>query len=88
MSVLACLARAGANTTSEALLPALVRAFATKDVATVAKTNWAAVQIPKQSSSVPTTTGGAAFPNDLRATSALGIGDGLKSHTSKWLQVS
>ncbi len=30
---------------------------------------------------------GQAFPGDLRATSGLGLGDGLHSHTAKWLQV-
>lgn len=37
---------------------------------------------------IPTTiAGGQAFPNDLRSTSALGVGDGIKTHTGKWLQV-
>ena len=31
-----------------------------------------------------TTVGGAAFPGDLRSTSALGLGDNLLDHTSKW----
>lgn len=30
---------------------------------------------------------GQAFPGDLRSTSGLGLGDGLHSHTAKWLQV-
>lgn len=29
-----------------------------------------------------------AFKGDLRSTSALGYGDGLYSHTAKWMQVS
>ena len=29
-----------------------------------------------------------AFEGDLRSTSGLGLGDGLYTHTSKWLQVS
>ena len=33
------------------------------------------------------TTQGAAFVGDLRSTSGLGLGDGLTSHTAKWLQV-
>jgi hypothetical protein len=31
--------------------------------------------------------GGQAFANDLRGTSGLGLGDGIKSHTAKWLSV-
>ncbi|KAK9819624.1 hypothetical protein WJX72_000363 [[Myrmecia] bisecta] len=31
-------------------------------------------------------TPGQAYLGDLRSTSALGLGDGLTSHTSKWLQ--
>lgn len=34
-----------------------------------------------------TVTPGQAFPGDNRSSSALGLGDGLFSHTSKWLQV-
>ncbi len=34
-----------------------------------------------------TTVAGQAFPGDLRSTSALGFGDNLLDHTSKWLQV-
>ena len=34
-----------------------------------------------------TVTPGQAFPGDNRSSSALGLGDGLVSHTSKWLQV-
>ena len=34
-----------------------------------------------------TTIAGQAFPGDLRSTSALGFGDNLFDHTSKWLQV-
>lgn len=79
----------------DAACPALTHAVraassaASKDVAAPAKTNWAALAqaLPKQSKDVPTATGGAAFPGDLRATSALSIGDGIKDHTSKWLQV-
>eukprot|EP00201_Polytomella_parva_P014675 CAMPEP_0175050952 /NCGR_PEP_ID=MMETSP0052_2-20121109/7529_1 /TAXON_ID=51329 ORGANISM="Polytomella parva, Strain SAG 63-3" /NCGR_SAMPLE_ID=MMETSP0052_2 /ASSEMBLY_ACC=CAM_ASM_000194 /LENGTH=132 /DNA_ID=CAMNT_0016315181 /DNA_START=37 /DNA_END=435 /DNA_ORIENTATION=- len=35
---------------------------------------------------IPETVGGAAFKGDLRGTSAVGLGDGLYSHTSKWMQ--
>lgn len=34
-----------------------------------------------------TTVAGQAFPGDLRSTSALGFGDNLLDHTSKWMQV-
>mmetsp|Transcript_5341 Transcript_5341/g.11685 ORF Transcript_5341/g.11685 Transcript_5341/m.11685 type:complete len:160 (-) Transcript_5341:584-1063(-) len=61
-------------------------ATATKEVA-VAKKDWKAVQLPKETQeSIPTAIGGAAFPGDLRSTSGLGKGDGLKTHTDKWLQ--
>ena len=30
---------------------------------------------------------GAAFPGDLRSTSGLGLGDGIESHTGKWMTV-
>ncbi|DBA77367.1 TPA: hypothetical protein ACH3X2_000884 [Trebouxia sp. C0005] len=33
-----------------------------------------------------TTVAGQAFPGDLRSTSALGFGDNLLDHTSKWMQ--
>ena len=32
-------------------------------------------------------TPGQAFPGDNRSSSGLGLGDGLTSHTAKWLQV-
>ena len=34
-----------------------------------------------------TVTPGQAFPGDNRSSSGLGLGDGLTSHTAKWLQV-
>ena len=37
--------------------------------------------------SVITEPGGPAFPGDLRSSSGLGLGDGLRTHTAKWLQV-
>lgn len=57
-----------------------VRAFAD---APVVKKNWSAVTLPKDAvKDIPTTVGGGqAFANDLRGTSGLGLGDGLKSHT-------
>ena len=33
-----------------------------------------------------TTLPGQAFVGDLRSTSGLGVGDGIKTHTGKWLQ--
>ena len=30
---------------------------------------------------------GPAFPGDLRSTSGLGLGDGIESHTGKWMTV-
>ncbi len=35
-----------------------------------------------------TVTPGQAFPGDNRSSSGLGLGDGLTSHTAKWLQAS
>lgn len=50
--------------------------------------DWSAVKIPEQiASDIPTTLKGISFGGDLRSTSGLGLGDGLKSHTEKWLQV-
>lgn len=41
-----------------------------------------------QKTELPTITQkvGQAFPGDLRSSSALGLGDGITSHTEKWLQ--
>jgi hypothetical protein len=37
---------------------------------------------------VPTTIGGGqAFADDMRGSSGLGLGDGIKTHTDKWLVV-
>jgi hypothetical protein len=56
-------------------------------VAASVKKDWSAVVLPK-SADPPTTSGsGQAFANDLRSTSGLGLGDGCKTHTDKWLQV-
>lgn len=55
---------------------------------TTTKKEWDAVKVPEATASkVPTAVGGAAFPGDLRAVSGLGMGDGITSHTGKWLQV-
>lgn len=52
------------------------------------KPDWKAAKLPEETvKNIPTATGGAAFPGDLRSTSGLGLGDGLKTHTAKWLQV-
>lgn len=67
-----------------------VAGFATgKDAVAVLKKDWKAVQLPKDTASnIPTTIpGGQAFGNDLRGTSGLCLGDGIKNHTDKWLQV-
>lgn len=55
----------------------VVATFASRCVSDVAK-------VPK----IPLTEGGAAFEDDLRATSGVGAGDDLTSHTEKWLQVT
>lgn len=34
-----------------------------------------------------TVKGGAAFEGDLKSVSGLGLGDGIKTHTEKWLKV-
>lgn len=62
-----------------------VALFATKDVTPVK--DWKAIQLPKEVvANIPTTIGGGqAFANDMRGTSGLGLGDGLKTHTDKWL---
>ena len=51
--------------------------------------DWKAVKVPEETlASVPTTNSfGQAFGGDLRSTSGLGLGDGIKNHTDKWLQV-
>lgn len=37
---------------------------------------------------LPTTVkGGAAFEGDLKSVSGLGVGDGINTHTGKWMQV-
>jgi NADH dehydrogenase (ubiquinone) Fe-S protein 6 len=62
-----------------------VAAFSSKSVA--ATNAWNSVAIPEKTlKDIPTSTGGAAFPGDIRATSGLGKGDGIKDHTGKWLQ--
>eukprot|EP00798_Chlamydomonas_sp_ICE-L_P003495 gene3495-13561_t len=56
----------------------------------VALTDWKAVAatIPKDTlASIKSTVGGGqAFGDDLRSSSGLGAGDGLTSHTDKWMQ--
>jgi len=76
--------------TKAAAAPPATKAAAAPPPATTApapKKDWSAVAIPAESAKVPTTVGGGqAFANDLRSTSGLGLGDGLSSHTAKWLQ--
>lgn len=62
---------------------------ATKTVSTVEKKDWKAVQLPAKTVEglASTNMPGASFLNDLRSTSGLGLGDGIKTHTGKWLQV-
>eukprot|EP00878_Enallax_costatus_P003006 GHUV01003204.1.p1 GENE.GHUV01003204.1~~GHUV01003204.1.p1 ORF type:complete len:161 (+),score=45.35 GHUV01003204.1:187-669(+) len=56
------------------------------DVQVLSK-DWKAVKIPAQSANPPVTTlPGQAYVGDLRSTSGLGLGDGIKNHTGKWLQ--
>ena len=63
-------------------------ADAAKSVAVTTGTDWKAVKVPAETlKDMPEATGGAAFKGDLRATSGLGLGDGIHSHTAKWLQV-
>ena len=68
-----------------ALFGGLARGLATKEVA--AGRGGAVSTVPDDD--LPTTTyyPGQAHLGDLRSTSALGIGDGIKTHTGKWLQV-
>eukprot|EP00887_Chlorella_sp_A99_P005620 scaffold1.g5620.t1 len=87
MAAVACRAAAG-----EAPL-LLARAFgssaasaagAQKAVAT-ASTASSANLVVKEEDIPVTTTPGQAFVGDLRSTSALGVGDGIRTHTGKWL---
>ena len=52
------------------------------------KTLRTALQKPLEDTGLPTIAEGRqAFEGDLRSTSALGLGDGLTTHTSKWFSV-
>lgn len=60
--------------------------------AIVAPVDWKSMHLPANTiKDIPTATetslGGASFPGDLRSSSGFGKGDGLTSHTSKWMQV-
>ena len=68
-----------------ALFGGLARGLATKEVA--AGRGGAVATVADDD--LPTTTyyPGQAHLGDLRSTSALGIGDSIKTHTGKWLQV-
>mmetsp|Transcript_965 Transcript_965/g.2304 ORF Transcript_965/g.2304 Transcript_965/m.2304 type:complete len:165 (+) Transcript_965:42-536(+) len=61
--------------------------FASKSPATSPDSNKGVTPVPKSTAdAIPTTIGGGqAFPNDLRSTSGLGAGDGIVSHTEKWM---
>jgi NADH dehydrogenase (ubiquinone) Fe-S protein 6 len=72
--------------------------FATKEAAkesakdVIVQKDWKQVTIPEQVKKTleETTTvgGGQAYPNDIRGVSGLGLGDGIKTHTDKWMVVS
>ena len=75
---------------SRALLAVASRAFATKpDALAPAPPVTPPTRGPPASSpaSRTVTHTGQAFVGDLRSASALGLGDGITDHTSKWLQV-
>ncbi|PNH05808.1 NADH dehydrogenase [ubiquinone] iron-sulfur protein 6, mitochondrial [Tetrabaena socialis] len=62
-------------------------AFATSAAKTTV--DWKKVSVPATTAKdIPETIGGIAPKGDLRATSGLGLGDGIKNHTDKWLQAS
>ncbi|KAF5833507.1 mitochondrial NADH:ubiquinone oxidoreductase 13kD-like subunit [Dunaliella salina] len=67
---------------------AAAASFASKSPATTPDTKKDVyTPVPKATAdTIPTTIGGGqAFPNDLRSTSGLGAGDGIVSHTEKWM---
>ncbi len=67
-----------------------VASYATKAtaVAPVPGIDWKSVPVPASTvKDIPETIGGIAFKGDLRATSGLGLGDGISNHTDKWLTV-
>lgn len=64
-------------------------AFATKAADVVPTFDWKKVPVPSTTAKdIPVTVKGATPAGDLRATSGLGLGDGIKNHTDKWLDVS
>lgn len=65
-----------------ALTSQLSRSMATKSVSQEIAT------IIKDETLPSTKMPGQAFVGDLRSTSALSVGDGITTHTGKWLQVS
>lgn len=91
-NILSSLARNYASAAKSSAAKAAAKVEASKDVSVVEKKDWKAVVIPAKtlesmSSTKSTNMPGASFLNDLRATSGLGMGDGITSHTGKWLQV-
>lgn len=88
-NLLSSLARNYASAAKSSASKAAATAAATKDVSVVEKKDWKAVEIPAKTAEGLTSTNmpGASFLNDLRSTSGLGLGDGITTHTGKWLQV-
>lgn len=67
-----------------------VASYATKAtaVAPVPGVDWKSVPVPAATvKDIPETIGGIVPKGDLRATSGLGLGDGISNHTDKWLTV-
>ncbi|KAG2499982.1 hypothetical protein HYH03_002265 [Edaphochlamys debaryana] len=65
------------------------RCFATKAAGkeVVAAFDWKKVSVPATTAKdIPTTIKGCVPAGDLRATSGLGLGDGIFNHTDKWMQ--
>lgn len=51
------------------------------------RTKWEAITLPEEVvKDIPVVSPPVRFGGDLRSTSGLGLGDGLKSHTAKWLE--
>jgi hypothetical protein len=88
-------ARAGPSVTPHRLHPpvwlqwlTIERFFgAGKDLTKVARASDVTVSPEEIEAQTITVTPGQAHLGDLRSTSGLGLGDGLLSHTSKWMQV-
>jgi hypothetical protein len=86
-----CEGRAAAHATAtfaSSTAPAAGKEAAKPGAAVSVAKDWKAVQLPKDVD-IPAITEdpGQGFLGDIRSTSGLGMGDGLKTHTDKWLQV-